>query len=156
MTLARINNGERTAGLSAILLFVLMFFDWFEVELTNTSKLLFAVQGGSGRSAWEALDYIPIALVITITAALAVVVLHIFETSRRPAAALDAVIAILGLASALAILFRIIEPPVFYVESTITSEGTVEAPIFLALLAAIGIVFGSCQAMREEGVSPSG
>lgn len=76
------------------------------------------------------------------------------QTVRKPAVALRALVAILGFGSVLLILLRIVDPPVFYVEPTITSEGAVQFPIVLALSAATGIVFGSCVAMREEG-SPS-
>jgi hypothetical protein len=66
MNLNRRGIGEKIAGISAILLFVFMFFDWFGVKLSNTSNLLFAIQSiEPGESAWEALEYIPIVLVIT-------------------------------------------------------------------------------------------
>ncbi len=60
-------------------------------------------------------------------------------------------IAILGIVSALLIAFRIIEPPVFYVESTIRTEGAVQLPMVLALLSALGIAFGGLWARAEEG-----
>lgn len=44
VVLDRLSNGERIAGISAILLFVFMFFHWFGVKATNTSNLLFAIQ----------------------------------------------------------------------------------------------------------------
>lgn len=47
MGLDRISNGERIAVLSAILLVVFMFFHWFDVKLSNTSYLLFAIEGGA-------------------------------------------------------------------------------------------------------------
>lgn len=154
MDLDRLNNGERIAGISAILLFVFMFFHWFGVKLTNTSNLLFAIQSiEPGKSAWEALDYIPIVLLITIIAALAVAALRLTNAVHRPLIQVNAVVAILGLVSALLILFRIVDPPIFYTEATTTSEGTVQFPIFLALLAAAGIAFGGFRAMQEEGVS---
>jgi hypothetical protein len=61
----------------------------------------------------------------------------------------------LGLISALLIVFRIVNPPVFYTEPTITYEGAVQTPIFLALAAAAGIAFGGCLATREAGFSLS-
>lgn len=56
----------------------------------------------------------------------------------------------------LLILFRIVDPPTFGVEETITSEGTVQISIFLALSAAAGIAFGGWRAMREEADGDSG
>jgi hypothetical protein len=59
----------------------------------------------------------------------------------------------LGLVSVLLIVVRIVDPPVFDVEPTITTEGAVQFPIYPALLAAAGIAYGGFRAMREEGVS---
>jgi uncharacterized membrane protein YhaH (DUF805 family) len=143
--------------MSAIFLFVFMFFHWFGVKAVNTSNLLFAIQSvESGKSAWEALDYIPTVLLITILATLAVAALRFTDALRKVSVPVNAVVAILGLVSALLIGFRIVHPPVFYVEPTITFEGAVQFPIFLALLAAAGIACGGFLAMREEGVSFAG
>jgi amino acid transporter len=66
-----------------------------------------------GRSAWEALDYIPIILVVAIIAALGVVALRLTDTTYKPAIPANAVVAILGTVSALLILFWIVDPPNF-------------------------------------------
>lgn len=154
MSLGRLSNGERIAGISAILLFVLMFFHWFDVKAVNTSNLLSLVGGGgNGKSAWEALHYIPIVLMLTIFAMLAVAALRLANAVQRPSIPINAVVAILGIASVALILFRIVDPPVFLVEPTITYEGAAQLPIFLALAAAGGIAFGGCLALREEGFS---
>jgi hypothetical protein len=152
--LGRLNNGERIAGISAVLLFVFMFFDWFGVELSNKSNLLFYLQGvGPGKSAWEALDYTPIILLITIIAALGAAALRLTNAVYKPAVPVNAIVGILGIVSALLILFRIVDPPNFGTHELITYEGTVQFSIFLALLAAAGIAFGGFLAMREEGFS---
>ncbi len=154
MKLSRLNRGERISSISAILLFILTFFHWFEVKAVNTSNLLFAVQaGGPGKNAWEALDYIPIFLVITAGATLVIAAMRFIDGVRRPLIPVNAVVVLLGSASALLILFRIIDPPVFYAEPTITIEGAAQLPIFLALAAAVGIAFGGYWAMGEEGVN---
>jgi uncharacterized membrane protein len=151
MELGRLNSGERIAGVSAILLFAFMFLHWFGMKAVNTSNLLFAVQaGGPGKSAWEALDYIPIVLVITVVATLAVVAVRFANATRRPSVLLNAVVTVLGIVSVLLILFRIVDPPVFYAEQTITIEGAAQFPIYLALFAAAGIACGGCLAAREE------
>jgi hypothetical protein len=156
MSIKRLGNGEGIAGVSAILLFVFMFFHWFGVKATNTSNLLFLIQSiEPGKNAWEALDFIPIVLVITILATLAVVVLRLTNAVHRSPISVNAAVAILGIVSVFLILFRIVDPPTFLVERTVTFEATVQFPIFLALLAAAGIAFGACLAMREEGFSLS-
>ncbi|HVY78001.1 MAG TPA: hypothetical protein VG898_05805 [Solirubrobacterales bacterium] len=90
---------------------------------------------------------------ITIVATLAVAAMRLTNAVREPSIPANAVVAILGIASALLILCRIVEPPVFYVEPTITYEGAAQLPIFLALLAAAGIAFGGLWALREENAS---
>jgi uncharacterized membrane protein len=153
--LSRLSYGERIAGVSAVLLFVLMFFHWYGVKAVNTSNLLFAVQaGGPGKSAWEALDYTPIFLLATIVVTLAAVALRLVSTSERPRVRLNAAVMILGITSVLLILYRIVDPPVFSVETTITIEGAAQLPIYLAVFAGAGIACGGCLAMREE-ISPS-
>jgi len=155
--IGRLSNGERIAGVSAVLLFVLMFFHWYGVKAVNTSNLLFAVQaGGPGKSAWEALDYTPIFLLVTIVVTLAAVALRLAKTSKRPRVPLNAVVMILGIASVLLILYRIVDPPVFSIETTITIEGAAQVPIYLAVFAAAGIACGGCLAMREEIDPPPG
>jgi magnesium-transporting ATPase (P-type) len=145
-------GGAWIAVISAILLFVVMFFHWFGVEAINNSNLLFAIQGvEAGKSAWEALEYIPIVLVGTIVVTLVVAVWRLTNPVRNPLPQLNALVAILGFVSALLIFLRILEPPSFGTEELITFEGTVQLPIFLALAAAVGIVLGGCLAIREEG-----
>jgi hypothetical protein len=154
--LSRLDNGVRIAGVSAILLFVFMFFHWFGVKVSNTSNLLFAIQSVlPGKSAWEALQYIPIVLLLTIISTLAVAALHLANAFRKPSVPITGVVAILGLVSMALIVYRIVDPPIFHVERTITSEGAPQFPIFLALFAAGGIAFGGFLAMREEGYSLS-
>ena len=67
--LDKLSPGEKIAGGSAILLFIFMFFDWFGVEVTGVGGFSGSVPGEGG-SAWDALDFIPIILLITIVAAL--------------------------------------------------------------------------------------
>ncbi len=151
MSLGRLSSGEKISSVSAVLLFVLMFFHWFGVKAINTSHLLFDIEAvGPGQSAWEALDYIPVFLLITIAVTLAVAALRLTNAPHRSSIPLNAVVAILGIVSVLLILYRIIDPPIFDVEPTITYEGAAQLPTFLALIAAAGIAFGGCWAMREE------
>ncbi len=146
--LDRLTYGEKIAGVSAILLFVFMFFDWFGMESSDDSFGLFSVS----RTAWEALDYIPIVLLIAIIVTLYEIGLRVV---LKLGALTNAMVAILGVISALMILYRIIYPPNFgslgTAWGTITYEGTVQLPIFLALAGACGIAYGGYRAMREEG-----
>lgn len=86
MNLDRLSNGEKVSGVSAILLYVFMSFDWFGVEVfSKPNPLLIDLRGSRpGQSAWEALDYIPIILLITIFVTLTVAVLRLMNAVHRP------------------------------------------------------------------------
>jgi len=123
VALGRLSKGERVAGISAVLLVFLMFLHWFGVKATNTSNLLFATEaGGPGKNAWNALDYIPIVLLIAILATLSVAALRFTNALREESVPVNVVVAILGFASVLLILYRIVDPPVFLVERPVTYE----------------------------------
>ena len=150
----RPSYGEKIAGVSAISLLILMSYDWFGTKSPEDAALqLFSV----GHSAWDALDYIPIVLLVTIVAAVATAALRLLTETRKLPVPANPVVALLGIVSTLLILFRIVDPPSFGSEpslfGTVTYEGTVQLPIFLALLAAAGIAFGAFFAMSEEGLS---
>lgn len=153
MDLDRLSDGEKIAGISAILLFIFMFFDWFSAEVSGGSGA-FSVSASEGGSAWDVLDNIPIFLVITIIAALAVVALRLSDSSYEPPVSANAIVAVLGAISVLLILYRIIDTPG---ESGSFGNVSVDVSpafgIFLGLIAAAGITFGAYRAMQEEGAS---
>jgi hypothetical protein len=153
--LGRLGNGERISGISAILLFAFMCLHWFGSKDPGELRL-FSID----RTAWEALDYIPIVLLITIVVTLAAVMLRPPDPARKPPIPINAVVAVLGIVSVLLILFRILDPPNFgsfrEIWGTITIEGTVQFPTFLALFAAAGIALGGCLALRAEVSASSG
>jgi hypothetical protein len=149
MDLDKLSQGEKIAGVSSIVLFIFMFFDWFSAEVTI---------GGSGASegvnAWDALDWIPIVLVVTILAALFVVVLRVTDGSYEPPVSGNAIVAILGGISFLLILYRIIDPPGASASAPgISFDVGIEFWIFISLIAAAGIAYGGYRAMQDEGAS---
>ena len=145
MDVDRLSTGEKIAGVSAILLFIFMFFDWFTVSASNGF-----VSISVGGSAWDALDVIPIILLIAIVAAVGVAVVRLSDAVFEPSVSMNAVVAILGIVSVLLILYRIISPP----DSGVSGIGVDPAVgIFLGLIAAAGIAYGGYRAMQEEGAS---
>ena len=163
MDLGRLNNGERVAAVSAILLYVLMGFSWYGIESTNENSGggLLNLFGGSepGRNAWEALDLISIVLLIAVLAAVAVAVLRLMDAIHDPPVPVNAVVAALGALSAFLILFRIVVLPDFGTENLgpygeLTFNATVESSMYLALVVAAGIAIGGLLALREEGTYP--
>lgn len=155
MDVDRLNTGEKVAGISAVLLFIVMFLDWFGVEVSDSNGFSGTVTGAGG-SAWDALDFIPIVLVIAIVAALLNAFLRLNDSDYEPPVSMNVVVTVLGGLSALLVLFRIVFPPSFGDFGGVSVDATLEFGIFLGLIAAAGIAYGGYRAMQEEGSSFSG
>ena len=152
MDLDRLSDGEKISGISAILLFIFMFFDWFTVEVSGGTGA-FSASASAGGSAWDALDWIPIFLMITILAALAVVALRLTDSTYEPPVPASTVVTGLGAVSVLLILYRIIITPDAGSFPGISVDVSPAFGIFLGLIAAAGIAYGGYRAMQEEGAS---
>jgi hypothetical protein len=150
--LDKLSPGEKIAGGSAFLLFVFMFFDWFGVEVTGVGGFSGSVPGGGG-SAWDALDFIPIVLLVTIVAALVLVGLRLTDSAYEPPVPMSTIVTVLGVISVVLILFRIIFPPSFGDFGGVSVDATLSLGIFLGLIAAGGIAFGGYSTMKEEGIT---
>jgi hypothetical protein len=150
MDIDKLNTGEKVAGVSAVLLFVFMFFDWFGVEVSGSGGFTQTVPDAGG-SAWDALDFIPIVLVVTIVVALVNVFLRLSDSEYEPPISMNVAVAVLGGLSTLLVLYRIIDPPGFGSFGGISVDATLKFGIFLGLLTAAGIAFGGYRAMQEEG-----
>lgn len=155
MDLDKLNAGEKIAGASAVLLFVFMFFNWFGVEISGEEGSV-SFGSGAGGSAWDALDFIPIVLVVTIVVALINVALRLSDSDYEPPVSMNVAVAVLGGFSALLVLYRIIDPPGFGTFGGVSVDATLEFGIFLGLLAAAGIAYGGYRGMQEEGSTFSG
>jgi hypothetical protein len=155
MEVDKLNTGEKVSAVSAILLFVFMFFDWFGVKVSGVTGFSGEI-GGSGGSAWDALDVIPIFLMLAIVVALGVAVIRLTDADVEPPISLNAIVAGLGGLAVLLILYRIVSPPDFGSFGGVTVDATRKFGIFLGLLAAIGIAYGGYSAMREEGATFGG
>jgi hypothetical protein len=155
MDVDKLNTGEKIAGVSAVLLFVFMFFTWFGVEVSGSTGISGEVPGAGG-SAWDALEFIPIILVITIVVALINVFLRLSDSEYEPPVSMNVAVTVLGGLSVLLVLFRIVDPPSFGSFGGVSVDGTLELGIFLGLLASAGIAYGGYKAMQEEGSTFSG
>jgi hypothetical protein len=150
--LDKLSPGEKIAGGSAILLFIFMFFDWFGVEVSGVGGFSGSVPGGGG-SAWDALNFIPIILVITIIAALVMAGLRLADSPYEPSVPMSTIVTVLGVISVLLILFRIIDPPSFASFGGVSVDATLSVGIFLGQIAAGGIAYGGYSTMKEEGIT---
>jgi hypothetical protein len=151
MDLNRLTQGEKIAGVSAILLFIFMFFDWYSVTISGIAQSV-SVEG-SGGNAWDTLDFIPIVLLLTIIVTIANAAIEVSESEIETPVHGATVVTVLGVISFLLILFRIIDTPTFASYGGVSADGSVEFGIFLALIAAAGIGYGGYRAMQEEGTS---
>ncbi len=155
MKLDRLGRGEAIALVAAILLFVLMFFDWFGTSLEKApSSLILLGPGWEGGSAWQTLDVIPLFLMLAIVVAVGAALLRVLGSDWKPAIPPGAAVCVLGLLAAVLILIRIISPPGAGPETEgFLYEATVKLPVYLALAAALGIAYGGWRTMSGEGTS---
>jgi hypothetical protein len=152
MDLDKLSQGEKIAGVSSIVLFIFMFFDWFTVEVSGGNGV-FSATASAGGSAWDALNWIPIVLVVTIIVALGVAALRLLDSPYEPPVSGNAIVAILGAISFLLILYRIIDPPGAGSVPGLSIDVSPAFGIFVSLVAAAGIAYGGYKAMQEEGVT---
>jgi hypothetical protein len=153
MEVDKLNTGEKVSAASAILLFVFMFFDWFGVKISGVPGFSGDVSGSGGGSAWDALDVIPIFLMLAIVVAIGVALIRLTDADLEPPVSLNAIVAALGGLAVLLILYRIVSPPDFGSFGGVSVDATLKFGIFLGLIAAAGIAYGGYSAMREEGAT---
>lgn len=153
MKVDRLSRGEKIAAISAILLFVCMFLDWFGAEVSGVPGFSGSVEaGGGGSSAWDALEVIPVFLMLAIVLALGVAVVRLTDADLELPVSLNAIVAAGGALAVLLILYRIVDPPSFGLTG-VAVDTTLRLGIFLGLVAAAGIAYGGYSAMREEGLT---
>jgi hypothetical protein len=147
--LGRLSRGETIASISAILLFVLMFFDWFRGELAGGQSVSAPDLGGN---AWESLDLIPIVLVLTIAVTLLATASKLTRVGYRLPVPANAAVAVLGGLATLLIVLRLLDAPSVELGG-LSIQTSPQLAAFLGLLAAAGTAYGGYTAMRAEGGS---
>lgn len=153
----RLRTGEAIYLVAAILLFVLMFIDWYGVEGANNAEPLGGVvTSNAGGNAWQALELIPLFLMLAIVVAVGSALLRLLGSDWRPAVPPGAAVCVLGLLAALLIFIRIVSPPGPGEVLEGAFDTTLKLPVFLALAAALGIAYGGWRAMADEGTSFGG
>ena len=121
MDLNRLTQGEKIAGVSAILLFIFMFFDWYSVTISGIAQSV-SIEGGGG-NAWDTLDFIPIFLLITIVVAIGNAAIEASESELEMPVHGATVVTVLGVISFLLILFRIVDTPTFASYGGVSADG---------------------------------
>jgi hypothetical protein len=155
--LGRLRTGEALYLVAAILLFVLMFVDWYGVQGANNAEPLGGViTTNAGGNAWQALEVIPLFLMLAIVVAVGSALLRLVGSDWKPTIPPGAAVCVLGLLAALLILIRIVSPPGPGEVLEGAFDTTLKLPVFLALAAALGIAYGGWRAMADEGTSFGG
>jgi len=142
----KLSTGEKISAGAAILLFAGMFLDWFGVKVSEAPGF------SGGISAWDALDVIPIFLMLAIVLAVGVALIRLLDADLELSISLNAFVAAAGGLAVLLILYRIVVRPDFGIPG-VAVDTTLKLGIFLGLVAAAGIAYGGWSAMREEGLS---
>lgn len=128
LRLDNLNSGEQIAAGSALALLVCMFFGWFNF-------------GFETLNAWESLHFISPVLTVVIAVTLAIAGMKAAGLGLGDVPT-GSVIFVSGCVALLLILFRLVDPVSFHGGEGFESSGSVEAGVFLALLAAGGIAGG--------------
>ncbi|HEX4731422.1 MAG TPA: hypothetical protein VH299_09130 [Solirubrobacterales bacterium] len=149
----RLRAGEAIYLVAAVLLFAFMFFSWFGAEVSGSGGTIQFGHVGAGGDAWQALEVIPIFLMLAIAVAVGAALLRLFGSDWEPAIPPGAAVCVLGGLAALLVLIRIVFPPGFGEFGGVTVEATLRVGVFLGLAAALGIAYGGWRAMAEEGTS---
>jgi hypothetical protein len=141
MDLDRVSNGEKIAGVCAILLFIVMFFSWFGIG-GQLGAFADAAGVDTSANAWQSFDFIDLFLLLTII--VAVVAAASSGSGTAVNFPLSTAVALLGAISTILVLYRIIDPP---------GSADRKFGVFLGLILAAGIAYGGWRAMEEEGTS---
>lgn len=152
MDVDRLSPGEKIAAVSAVLLLVFMFFDWFGVEVSGVNGFSGSFPGEGG-NAWDTLEVISLVLLATIVAALGLAVMRLSDADFEPPVPMTVIVTVLAVLSTLLVLYRVINPPDVGEVVGVSLDVTRKIGLFLGLLASAGIAFGAYRAMQEEGAS---
>jgi uncharacterized membrane protein YhaH (DUF805 family) len=152
MEIDKLSTGEKVSAVSAVLLFIFMFFDWFGAKVSGVGGFSGEVPGAHV-NAWQAFGVIDIILLIAIVCALGVAVIRLTDADLEPPVSLNTIVAALGALAVVLVLYRIIDPPGGGHAFGVTVDVTRKLGVFLGLIASGGIAYGGYLAMQEEGVT---
>lgn len=146
MDVSKLTNGEKIAGISGILLLLIMFiFDWFSIE----------AEGGIGPSvggnAWDTMEIIRWLLLLAALSGIALAIVGAQANQPNMPVALSAVTAGLGILGVIFVIIRIISPPDEGLGDLVDVGRSIG--VWLGLIAVAGVAYGGWTAMQEEGTS---
>ncbi len=150
MDASRLNTGEKIAGVSGVLLLIIMFaFDWFTIDVGGGFADI-----SVGGNAWDTMEFIRFIVFLTALSGIALAVIAASQSSIDLPVAMSAVTAGIGILAVVLIAFRILSPPDGGAGDLVDVGRGIG--VFLGLIAAGGVAYGGWAAMQEEGSSMSG
>jgi hypothetical protein len=156
----RLTRGERIAGVAGTALLVVMIvFAWFAVKqrgvftgpgLTHPQTVV-----GYGRNAFQSFTVIDIVLLLTALVAIGSPLVVAAQSGLRWRALLSTVIAVLGAASVVLIVIRIVSPPDLanagvHVSDVEGADVVRRIGVWLGLAAAAGVAVGGTSAVLQR------
>jgi hypothetical protein len=152
MDFSKLRQGELIAGVSAVLLFIFMFFDWYsytavekQIEQAHQFGIPTVGNVSPGISAWDAFDFVDVIMLLAVIAAVGMAFLRMTDNRLNLPLEISSVAAGLGALSTLLVLFRVIDPPLADLDR--------DLGLFLGLVAAAGVAYGGYRTMQDEGIS---
>jgi hypothetical protein len=156
--LSRLRSCDRIVGASALAFFVFLFFvKWYGGSASAP------VGGGSisnDLNGWHSFTSSRWVWLVTIAVALGAVALQAVQREPSPVQP-GVLVAGLGALSTSLIFYRILHHPSGGASGTLGGGARfsysygIEAGIWLGLVAAAGVAYGGCLAMRDDGVCPA-
>jgi hypothetical protein len=144
-----------------VVLLIVMFLPWYGVGGPGAESADEAAPGGMAEfpdaSAWQAFDFIDIVLAAAAIVALAPAIAFLVAGIRLPPVA-NALVAGLGILATLLVLFRLINPPEWFVVAGgevpgLEFEASRKLGVFLGLIASAAVAVGGALATREESLA---
>jgi hypothetical protein len=156
MDLSRLRRGERIAAISAVLLLIDMFLNWYALDFTNVlpgrtgeaaRALGVAVQTSESINAWQSFDILDLFLLLVIAVAVVLALLTATQRSVALPVAASVITTILGGLATLIVLVRLLDQP------GPNRVIDVEFWAYIGLILCAGIAVGGWLAMRDEGAT---
>jgi hypothetical protein len=162
MDVNRLSQGARIAAISGIVLFIVMFLNWFGIDIDGVQDLseenlrdaeeAFRGEGDADAdsfsiSAWESFSFIDILLFAAVVVSVGLAALRATGNDLDLPIPAGTLVAGAGALAVLLILFRLLDTPYGFDR---------EIGVFLGLIAAAGITYGGYLMMQEEGTAVPG
>ncbi len=108
----RLGRGEQIAGICAVILFIVMFFNWFSLPGADEANAV-GIDIDTGLNAWQSYDFTDLILMVTIIVAAGGAVATLMARDVALPVAASAITAGLGILSFVFVAFSILNTPSF-------------------------------------------